>query len=141
MYQLPLAQLEFKQNNSVQLHFLLNVAVNVLALWSSVFSVQHLAYLIVFLLITKKNDILSILCLPKVDPHQSIEKIEKRKHHRKKFPQHKSVLCLISDLVPHEQKDKSYQKNVQPHCQPVRKHNQLQLKLSGQIISNHKEVA
>lgn len=69
MYQLPLAQLEFKQNNSVQLHFLLNVAVNVLALWSSVFSVQHLAYLIVFLLITKKNDILSILCLPKVDPH------------------------------------------------------------------------
>jgi len=38
----------------------------------------------------------------------------------------------VSDLVLHERKDKSYQKNAQPHCQPVRKHNQLQLKLSGQ---------
>lgn len=39
----------------------------------------------------------------------------------------------MSDLVLHERKDKSYQKNAQPHCQPVRKQNQLQLKLSDTL--------
>lgn len=80
----------------MQLHFLLNVAVNVLALWSSVFSVQPLVYLTVFLLITKKNVILAILCLLKKDFERSTEIIIiKRKHHSKNSEDLRAKTCSV----------------------------------------------
>lgn len=112
IYQLLAAQLEFKPNNSTLLHFLLNVAVNVLALWSPVFSVQPLAYLTVFLLITEKHDIFSFLCLLKVD-FQYFTKKKKKENIIERIISESKNMCFAFNhyLVPHEQEDKSYQKN------------------------------